>query len=146
MGEGTGMPQGTEGTFDEARHLLEAEAERRGLGVEELVDQLAREGRRPALADGDRQGGLTQWTAAVVDRDGRQATVAVEPLPLPASIFDGADSDVLLGPMSSGKTSGADLTRAQLDAEGIPYVETTKTDELGVEYIEFAVKRPESSS
>ncbi|OKI50328.1 hypothetical protein [Streptomyces sp. MJM1172] len=137
------MSQGTEGTSDEARQLLEAEAEaeRRGVSGTELLDQLAREGRRPAPADIDPQGDLTQWT----DRDGRQATIAAEPLPLPAGIFDGADSDVVLGPMGSGKTNAADLTRAQLDAAGTPYVETTKTTEFDVEYIEFAVERPEST-
>jgi hypothetical protein len=57
------MPDGTGSPFEETRQLLEAEAERRGISVKDLVDQLAREGRRTGLVDIDPQEDLSQWAA-----------------------------------------------------------------------------------
>ncbi|MYV63864.1 hypothetical protein GTW37_36690 [Streptomyces sp. SID4931] len=49
-----------------------------------------------------------------------------------------------MGPSSRGKTSQADRIRAELSAAGIPFHETTKTDEPGDEQIEFtAGEKPE---
>ncbi|MEW2302152.1 hypothetical protein AB0958_19600 [Streptomyces sp. NPDC006655] len=141
------MPDGTEDAFEEVRRLLEAEAERRGVSGTELLDQLAREGRRPVVVDVDPQGDLSQWTAVVVDRGGAAKTVSIEPLPLTATAFGaGTEGAVILGAVGSGKTNAADLTRARLEAEGVPFEETVRTNEHGVEYVKFSVERPESAA
>ncbi|MEV5203170.1 hypothetical protein [Streptomyces sp. NPDC053720] len=142
------------GALGETRQQLEAEAERRGISVKDLVDRLAREGRSTGLADIDSQDDLTEGTATVVVRDGsvrggEEKTVSVQPLVSPevfggpVTILDGAEGAVIMGAMGSGKTNAADLTQAQLEAEGIPFEETVRTDEFGVQRIEFAFERPD---
>ncbi|MGW6603142.1 hypothetical protein [Streptomyces sp. NPDC055036] len=143
------MPDGSEGAFEEVRRLLEDEAERRGVSGTELLDQLAREGRgrRPVLVDVDPQGDLSQWTAVLADRGGVSKTVSIEPLPLTATAFGTGPVDaVLLGALGSGKTNAAALTRARLEAEGVPFEETVRTNEHGVEYTEFSVEQPEGDA
>ncbi|SCG09215.1 hypothetical protein GA0115255_125111, partial [Streptomyces sp. Ncost-T6T-2b] len=55
-----------------------------------------------------------------------------------------APGGAYMGPSSRGKTSQADRIRAELSAAGIPFHETTKTDEPGDEQIEFtAGEKPE---
>jgi hypothetical protein len=111
-----------EGASREARQLLEAEAERRGISVKDLVDQLARESRRTGITDIDPQGNLSRW--AVIP----QRATDVE-----------AQGAVTFGAMSSGKTNAADLTRAQLEAHGVPFRE--RFDEAN--HVEFSFERPE---
>lgn len=142
------------GALEESRQRLEAEAERRGISVKDLVDRLGREGRHTGLADIDSQDDLTEWNTTVVVRDGlvrggEEKTVSVQSLVSPevfggpVTTLDGAEGAVIMRAMGSGKTNAADLTRAQLETEGIPFEETVRTDEFGVQRIEFAFERPE---
>ncbi|MFF8619255.1 hypothetical protein [Streptomyces sp. NPDC015350] len=148
------MSDDIQGALEETRQLLEAEAERRGISVKDLVDQLAREGRRTGLANIDSQDDPTEWTTTAVVRDGivrggEEKTVSVQPLVFPevfggpVTILDGAEGAVIVGAMGSGKTNAADLTRSRLETAGIPFEETVRTDEFGVQRIEFAYEWPE---
>ncbi|MET9365816.1 hypothetical protein ABZX93_33575 [Streptomyces sp. NPDC006632] len=127
------MPNGAEGTFEEVRRLLEAEAERRGVSGTELLDQLAREGRSTGLADTEGQDDLTAWVTPLIERGGEEKTVTV---------LDGAEGAVIVGAMGRGKTNTADLTRAQLDAAGLPYEETVTEDGR----IKFTVDPPQDDA
>ncbi|MFD6465240.1 hypothetical protein [Streptomyces goshikiensis] len=108
--------------LEEARQLLEAEADRRGIGVVDLVDRLAREGRRTRLIGPASQDDLARWitippwaeSASVVFRHGVPKPAAGEP----AEAFD--DEVPVFGTMHSGKTSSVDQVRAQLELDGIP--------------------------
>ncbi|MEJ8654837.1 hypothetical protein WKI65_44065 [Streptomyces sp. MS1.AVA.3] len=55
---------------------------------------------------------------------------------------DGTEGAIVMGEMGRGKTNATDLHRAQLDAAGLAYRETTKTDEHGTQHTEFEVERP----
>ncbi|WP_327309661.1 hypothetical protein OG730_42230 (plasmid) [Streptomyces sp. NBC_01298] len=133
------------GALEGARHLLEAEADRRGISVEALVDQLAREGRRTGLTAPAPQDDFSRWTTpppwarvvSMVGWRGTPKTAAEEP----AEAFD--HESVLFGTINSGKTSIATLTRARLEMEGIPFDETVCTTDSGDRYIEFRIQRPD---
>ncbi|MFJ5635198.1 hypothetical protein ACIQF5_21500 [Streptomyces goshikiensis] len=138
------MSDDPSGPLEEARQLLEAEADRRGIGVEELVDRLAREGRRTGLAGSASQGDLAGWittppwagSASVVARHGAPKSAAVEP----AEVFD---DEAIFGMMRSGKTSSVDLFRAQLELEGIPFEEIVRTTDFGDRFTEVRFQRPD---
>ncbi|MFB8310278.1 hypothetical protein ACFC5T_17145 [Streptomyces sp. NPDC055961] len=123
-------PSGTASAFVEVQRLLAAEARRRGVSVAELVDALARESRRPVLAEGNRRGGDAK-------------TVGTLALTRPVLLVDGIEGALTAGAGGSGKTSQADLLRACLDAHGARYREEVVTHD-GADHVEFRVERPEA--
>ncbi|MFE4304771.1 hypothetical protein ACFRR6_01640 [Streptomyces sp. NPDC056891] len=145
------MSDDPSGPLEEARQLLEAEADRRGIGVEDLVDRLSREGRRTGLTgpatldDLGTQDDLARWittppwagSAGVVVQHGAPKTAGVEP----AEDFD--DKVLIFGTTRSGKTSGVDLVRAQLELEGVSFEETVRATDFGDCFTELRFQRPD---
>ncbi|MFD4576752.1 hypothetical protein ACFWNK_30850 [Streptomyces sp. NPDC058417] len=109
--------------FARARALLAPEAERHSLTVPELLHRLALTGRRPPLPGPGRSGSIPPWT--------------------PHTLGTPASGGLQMGPLSSGKSSHADLLRAHLTAVGAVFREETVTRD-GHAYTEFHVERPES--
>ncbi|MFD7341896.1 hypothetical protein ACFV98_38905 [Streptomyces violascens] len=124
------VPDGTAQAFAEVQQLLAAEAERRGVSVTEFVDGLARQNRRPVLAEGNQWGGDTK-------------TLGTLSLTGPVLLVDGIEGALTAGTPGSGKTSQADLLRACLDAHGARYREEVVTRD-GADHVEFRVERPEA--
>ncbi|MFB7836034.1 hypothetical protein [Streptomyces sp. NPDC056056] len=145
--EDAARSEGPSGSLEDARRLLESEADRRGISVRNLIDRLAREGRRTgrpvSAAPDDPAHWLTAppWarSASVVFRHSSPKTAAVEG----AEVFD--DDALVFGAMRSGKTSSVDLARAQLEMRGIPFVETVRTTEFGSCFVELSWQRPDGN-
>ncbi|MEU5959256.1 hypothetical protein [Streptomyces sp. NPDC047525] len=110
---------------------LAAAAERRGITGPQLLDRIARAGRaHTVLPDAE---ALARW-------------MAHEPEPREQAAEPGRTSgtDLSIGTPWRGKTDQADLYRALRHAAGLPFEETTRTDEHGREWTEFDVRKPET--
>ena len=97
--------------------------------------------RRALAADVDPAANLRHWVTA----GGPEKTTAESPIPVPpgtvVAVPLGTEGQAVFGIPGRGKTSAADLTRADLVARGVPHQETATTHG-GARHVEFTVHRP----